>query len=158
MAELSAIADIDVVIAGLSCPTGPPKLKQHRALIDRCFAQPSVEAILAALEVEANPFAAETLATLRTKSPTSLKISHRQIRAGRDLGFDDCMRMEWRMVNRVVAGHDFYEGTRAAIIDKDRNPRWRPGRLQEVAEEDVARYFAPFDGIRELRFDWEEGT
>ncbi len=134
--------------------TGPPALAAHRALIDRCFDQSSVEEILRALAADTDPFAAETLATLRTKSPTSLKIAHRQIRAGRDLGFDDCMRMEWRMVNRVIAGHDFYEGTRAAIIDKDRKPCWQPARLEEVTEAEVARYFAPLPGD-ELSFDWE---
>jgi enoyl-CoA hydratase len=141
-------------IAALARPAGSAKLEPHRALIDRCFAKESVEDILAALESEQDPFATETLGTLRSKSPTSLKIAHRQIRAGRDLSFDDCMRMEWRLVNRVVAEHDFYEGTRAAIIDKDRKPRWRPARLEEVTEQDIARYFAPLDGD-ELRFDWE---
>ncbi len=129
--------------------------RQHRTLIDRCFSKDSVEEILAALAAETDRFAAETLVVLKTKSPTSLKITHRQIRAGRDLGFDNCMRMEWRMVNRVIAGHDFYEGTRAAIIDKDRQPRWQPARLEEVTENEVARYFAPLPGD-ELRFDWEE--
>jgi enoyl-CoA hydratase len=138
-----------------SRPTGPPTLTPRRAPIDRCFDRNSVEEIFAALAMETDLFAAETLAILRTKSPTSLKIAHRQIRAGRDLGFDDCMRMEWRMVNRVVAGHDFYEGTRAAIVDKDRRPGWQPARLEDVTEEEVARYFAPLPGD-ELRFDWEE--
>jgi enoyl-CoA hydratase len=135
-------------------PIEPPKLAQHRALIDRCFGKNSVEEIVAALATEPNPFAAETLAVLAAKSPTSLKIAHRQIRTGRDLDFDDCMRMEWRMVNRVIAGHDFYEGVRAAIIDKDRTPRWQPARLEDVTEDEIARYFAPLPGD-ELRFDWE---
>jgi enoyl-CoA hydratase len=141
-------------IAAVAQATEPPKLTAHRTVIDRCFGKGSVEEILSALAAEPDPFAAETLATLKTKSPTSLKIAHRQINAGRNLGFDDCMRMEWRMVNRVIAGHDFYEGTRAAIIDKDRKPRWRPARREDVTEAEVARYFAPLPGD-ELRFDWE---
>jgi enoyl-CoA hydratase len=137
-----------------SHPTEPAKLAAHRALIDRCFAQPSIEEIIAALTVEREPFAAETLAVLAAKSPTSLKIARRQIATGRGLAFDDCMRMEWRMVNRVIRGHDFYEGVRAAIVDKDRKPRWRPARLADVTEDEVARYFVPLPGD-ELRFDWE---
>lgn len=149
--EWDRLSDADSIA---SQPTEPPKLAIHRALIDRCFGKPSVEDILTALAAEKDLFAADALATLRAKSPTSLKIAHRQIGTGRDIGFDDCMRMEWRMVNRVIAGHDFYEGTRAAIIDKDRAPRWQPARLEDVTDAAVASYFAPLPGD-ELRFDWE---
>ena len=103
------------------------------------------------------PSPSRPLTALRTKSPTSLKLAHRQIVTGRDLSFDDCMRMEWRLVNRVVAGHDFYEGTRAAVIDKDRAPRWQPATLTEVSDAEIARHFAPLPGD-ELSFDWEETT
>jgi enoyl-CoA hydratase len=142
-------------LARIAQPPASPLLARHRALIDRCFSKSSVEEILAALEADQDRFASETLAVLAAKSPTSLKITHRQIRLGRDFDFDDCMRMEWRMVNRVIAGHDFYEGTRAAIIDKDHEPHWQPARLEEVTEADVARHFAPLPGD-ELQFDWEQ--
>jgi enoyl-CoA hydratase len=148
-----ALSDADS-IAAVSQATEPPRLAAHRALIDRSFGKGSVEEILVALAADQDPFAAETLAVLKTKSPTSLKIAHRQINAGRDLGFDDCMKMEWRIVNRVIAAHDFYEGTRAAIIDKDRKPRWQPARLEDVTDAQVTRYFAKLPG-NELRFDWE---
>jgi enoyl-CoA hydratase/carnithine racemase len=134
---------------------GAPPLAEHRAIMDRCFDRNSVEEIMAALAAEHDAFAVETLATLHLKSPTSLKITHRQIAAGRGLDFEACMRMEWRLVNRVIEGHDFYEGTRAAVIEKDRNPHWLPARLEEVTEGEVARYFAPRDGD-ELTFPWEE--
>jgi enoyl-CoA hydratase len=142
-------------VARIAQPPARPQLAHHRALIDRCFSKDSVEEILAALEAETDRFATETLVVLDAKSPTSLKITHRQIRLGCDLDFDNCMRMEWRMVNRVIAGHDFYEGIRATIIDKDRKPRWQPARLEEVTGAEVARYFAPLPGD-ELHFDWEQ--
>jgi enoyl-CoA hydratase len=142
-------------ISRIAQPAASSQLARHRALIDRCFDKDSVEEILMALEAEQDRFATEAHVALDAKSPTSLKITHRQIRLGCDLDFDNCMRMEWRMVNRVIAGHDFYEGTRAAIIDKDRKPRWQPARLDEVTEAEVARYFAPLPGD-ELRFDWEQ--
>lgn len=148
--------DVDQTIARFARPTGMPALTVHHAVIDRCFAQSSVEAILSALAAEEDDFAAGTLSILGSKSPTSLKLTFRQIMAGRDLAFDDCMRMEWRMVNRVIAGHDFYEGTRAAIIDKDRRPRWQPARLEDVSDREIARYFAPLDPGGELVFDWKE--
>ena len=58
------------------------------------------------------------------------------------------MRMEFRILNRMLAGHDFYEGIRAAVIDKDGKPQWRPPSLDEVSAEAVDAYFAPLD--REL--------
>jgi enoyl-CoA hydratase len=64
------------------------------------------------------------------------------------------MRMEWRMVGRIIRGHDFYEGTRAVVIDKDQKPAWRPRTLAEVSEADVDAYFAPLNA-GDLRYDWE---
>ncbi len=146
---------VDAVLGGFAADPGPAPLAARRGDIDRLFAGDSVEAILAALEGEGSDWARETVATIRTKSPTSLKITFRQIREGAGRGFDDCMRMEWRMVNRVIAGHDFYEGTRAVVIDKDQKPAWQPARLDQVGEAEVAAYFAPLpDG--DLGFDWEE--
>jgi enoyl-CoA hydratase/isomerase-like protein len=86
---------------------------------------------------------------MRTKSPTATKLAFRQIRNGKILGFDDCMRMEFRMVHRVIAGHDFYEGVRATIIDKDGAPKWKPASLAEVGERDIDAYFEPL-GDKEL--------
>jgi len=152
--NLGALTDLESVEKQAESPGDAP-LARNRAMIDRCFGKDSVEKILAALDAERGTFAAETLAALATKSPTSLKLTHRQIRAGGALVFDDCMRMEWRMVNRVIEGHDFYEGTRAAVIDKDRKPRWRPESLAQITDKEVASYFAPLDGD-ELHFDWEK--
>ncbi|MGH6870838.1 MAG: enoyl-CoA hydratase/isomerase family protein [Rhizomicrobium sp.] len=120
-------------------------LPAHRCAIDRIFAKESVEAILAALDADHTDWSRDTAKTLRTKSPTSLKIAFRQVREGARLDFDDCMRMEYRMVHRVVAGHDFYEGVRAAIIDKDGAPKWSPADLADVTDADVNAYFAPLD-------------
>lgn len=120
-------------------------LCEHRAAIDRVFAGNSVEEILAALDGEHTDWASDTASVIRTKSPTSLKIAFRQIREGAKLGFDDCMRMEFRMVNRIIAGHDFYEGVRATILDKDGAPKWKPAALGDVTEADVCAYFAPLD-------------
>jgi hypothetical protein len=71
------------------------------------------------------------------------------VREGKTLSFDECMRMEFRMVNRIVEGHDFYEGVRATILDKDGAPKWKPSALAAVSDADVAAYFAPL-GEKEL--------
>jgi enoyl-CoA hydratase len=140
----------DAAITALAGDAGAPPLAQHQALINRCFAGNSVETILSALAAELNEWAVATATTIRTKSPTSLKLAFRQLREGRRLAFDDCMRMEFRMVNRVIAGHDFYEGVRATIIDKDQAPKWQPAMLEAVSEADIDAYFAPL-GEKELK-------
>ncbi len=125
-------------------------LAEHRAKIDRIFAAESVEAALAGLDAESGDWPRATAAAIRTKSPTSLKLVYREMREGKKRSFDDCMRMEYRMANRVLSGHDFYEGVRAAIIEKDNAPRWRPAALAEVTDETVDAHFATL-GEMELR-------
>ena len=75
------------------------------------------------------------------------EVGVRQIRAG--IGFAEVLRMEYRLTQACMAGHDFYEGVRAAVIDKDRRPKWRPARLDQVTEAAVDAYFAPL-GDRDL--------
>ena len=123
-------------------PSEQSRVMGLRALIDKHFASASLEAIEASLADDKSLFASETLKALQTKSPTSLKVTYRQIREGAKLSFEDCMRLEFRLTNRFMAGHDFYEGVRALIVDKDQSPKWRPARLQEVSAEAVDEYFA----------------
>jgi len=125
-------------------------LEAQRQTIDRIFAADSVEEILARLDADESSFARETAATIRAKSPTSLKLAFCQMRAGRDLCLEDCLKMEYRMASRILAGHDFAEGVRAALIDKDQSPRWQPAKLGEVSEHDIDAYFEPL-GENELR-------
>jgi len=123
---------------------GPAPLAAHRQAIDRCFGADTVEEILARLGGERTAWAEETIAALQRKSPTSLKVTLRQLRLGAGLGdFGAAMRMEYRMALHAVAADDFYEGVRAAVIDKDQAPRWRPATLAEVSEAMVDRYFEP---------------
>lgn len=118
------------------------KIAGLQQAIDRHFAHGSVEEIFASLETDPSLFAAETLKALRTKSPISLKVAYRQIREGKELGFEDCMRLEFRLTNRFMRGHDFYEGVRAAILEKDNAPKWQPPSLEAVTAAHVDAYFA----------------
>jgi enoyl-CoA hydratase len=117
--------------------------------VDRLCKADRVEDILRAFEAEAGvdgihaAFGRSTAATIRTKSPTSLKVTLALLRRGRFLDFDECMRTEFRVASRVARGHDFYEGIRSVIIDKDRTPRWRPAELASVEAADVERHFEP---------------
>jgi enoyl-CoA hydratase len=138
---------VDATLAAFAEPVGPGKLAPHRAAIDRFFSGGRVEDILAALdETQGGPdaaFAAATAAIIRAKSPTALKLALAQMRAGATLSFEACMQTEFRIVSRVIHGHDFYEGVRAVIVDKDNAPHWRPATLAEVSDAEIARHFAP---------------
>ena len=131
---------------GFSADPGPPPMAEHRAAIDRCFAGDSLEAVIQALEAEGGDWSEKTLTALAGKSPTSLKVTHRQLRRGASLSFSQAMTMEFRLSQRFCAGHDFREGVRAAVIDKDRRPQWQPRTLAEVGESDIDAYFAPLAG------------
>jgi enoyl-CoA hydratase/carnithine racemase len=135
----------DAVIAPLQESVPDTFLLDHRAAIDRIFALGSVEEILAALDAGHTDWGDDTAKAIRGKSPTATKIAFRQVREGGKLDFDDCMKMEWRMVNRVVKGHDFYEGVRATIIDKDGAPKWNPADLAAVTDVAIEAYFTPIE-------------
>ena len=130
-------------IARFAGGAGEAPLAAERDAIDRCFAGGSVEEIIDALGSEGGTWAEGTRAVLATKSPTSLKVTFRQLRTGRDLDFAAAMRMEYRLSQRFCAGHDFVEGVRAVVIDKDNAPQWKPATLAQVSEADVDAYFAP---------------
>lgn len=148
----SSSAAVDAMIARFVEPVGLQTLPGLRDAIDRCFAGDSVEAILLALDREGGAWATETASVLRDKSPTSLKVTLRQLRGGKGLTIEDALIREYRMSQHCMAGHDFAEGIRAVLIDKDQRPVWRPATLAEVDDAVVAGYFAPL-GPQDLRFD-----
>ena len=123
-----------------------PKLEGLQRAINLHFAAASVEEIMASLESGKSLFEEQTVKSLKGKSPTSLKVAFRQVREGAKLGFEDCMRLEFRLTNRFMRGHDFYEGVRAVIIDKDNAPKWDPPSIDLVRARDVDSYFAPLEG------------
>nr|BAJ86945.1 predicted protein [Hordeum vulgare subsp. vulgare]BAJ88128.1 predicted protein [Hordeum vulgare subsp. vulgare] len=134
-----------------------PSLKGSSSLnrmdiINRCFSKGTVEEIISTLEQEA-PSVSDKLVTaaiqsLRKASPTSLKISLASIREGRLQTVGECLRREYRMVCHVMRGdfsRDFFEGCRAILVDKDRNPKWMPPTLDQVHDGVVANYFSKVD-------------
>ena len=132
---------IDEIIADFARDPGVPELLAHRAVIDTCFASDRAEDILTALDAISEPFAAEAAATIRAMSPTSIKLTLKEMRRGRTLNFDSCMRMEYRLSQSVLAGRDFYEGVRAQLVDKDRMPKWYPASLDAVDDNAVDSLF-----------------
>jgi enoyl-CoA hydratase/carnithine racemase len=146
---LCGAVSVDALLAAFAAPAGEGPLAARRAAIDRLFRGERIEDILAALDAAATAdgtdaaFAGATAALMRTKSPTSLKVTLAQMRRGASLDFAECMRTEFRIVSRVVRGRDLYEGIRAVIVDKDQTPRWQPPTLDAVSAAEVERYFAP---------------
>jgi len=143
VAALAAGGDIDTAIAGHAADAGAPELPANRTAIDRCFAHDRMEDIMAALDTEDGAFAAETAATLRLMSPTSLKLTLKLIRKARTLDLDDCFRMDYRLSQSVLGGHDFYEGVRAQLVDKDKQPKWYPSTLDAVDDTAIDSLFVP---------------
>ncbi|MHC2217149.1 enoyl-CoA hydratase/carnithine racemase [Rhizobium leguminosarum] len=140
----SSSSDVDAVLQALSEPQGESRLRQNAAMIDRAFRFDSVEEILAALAGEEGEFAAETRRVMLTRSPTSLKLALRLLRAGRrSASLAECLGRELGACLQMLDNPDFFEGIRAAVIDKDRNPQWSPGSVEAVGVEMVEHFLKP---------------
>ena len=120
---------------------GAGKLAPNRKRIATAFSAGSVEAILERLDRDGGDFAQDTARTIRTRSPTSLKLVFQELRRARGMTLKECLAMEFRLAKHVLVGHDFSEGIRAALVDRDRNPKWQPPSLAGVGE--LERFFAP---------------
>ncbi|XP_071718434.1 3-hydroxyisobutyryl-CoA hydrolase 1-like [Rutidosis leptorrhynchoides] len=140
-----------------------PKLKEYSQYfrlktIERCFSRRTVEDIISALEKEASrsmdDWISWTIDSIKKASPTSLKISLRSIREGRLEGVGQCLIREYRMVCCVIQGEfsrDVFEGCRALLLDKDKNPKWEPSKLEKVSDRMVDCYFEALNDK-----DWED--
>jgi enoyl-CoA hydratase len=112
--------------------------------LNRLFVGDSVEQIFEFLEADSSDWGKAQLATMKTKSPQTLKVAFRELEAGAAMtDFADNMAMEYRIGSRVVRRHDFLEGVRAVIIDKDNAPKWDPAKLEDVSDAMLDEIFAP---------------
>lgn len=122
-------------------PAPPPLLYLHREMIDRTFAFDTVEEIMSSLAALTSEFASKARDVLLAKSPTSLKLTLRLLRLGRaSESLEDCLEREFISSLNMLRSQDFFVGVRAAVIDKDRQPRWSPATLDEVDDEAVERH------------------
>lgn len=120
----------------------PFVLEKHLSDIDRLFGGDSMEDIVRDLKADGSDFASKQVEMLSKMSPTSLKITLKQLQAGATLSLQDVLAMEYRLSQACMRGHDFYEGVRAVLVDKDQSPRWKPSRLEEVSQESVEQCFS----------------
>lgn len=146
-AKAAMVADpqgIEATLDRLGIAPPEPGLLAHRADIDRLFAADTLEAVFAAMEADDGDFARDQLAVLRTKSPQAMKVSLRLLYDGGLMqSFADEMAQEYAVASRVVQRHDFMEGVRAVIVDKDNAPRWQPATPDAVTEHVIDQIFAP---------------
>ena len=146
-AKAAIIADphgIEAILDRLGVAAPAAKLLDHRDAIDRLFASDMLEEVFAALEADGGDFAAEQLAVLRGKSPQAMKVSLRLLYDGSLMqSFADEMVQEYAVACRVVQRHDFLEGVRAVIVDKDNAPRWQPATPDAVTDHVIDQIFAP---------------
>ena len=137
-------AGVETILADASAEPGDAALLAHREAIGRLFASDRLEEVLAALAADGGEFAQATLATLATKSPQTMKVSLKLLLDGATMPtFEDEMRQEYAIGSRVVQRHDFLEGVRAVIVDKDNAPRWQPASAEEVSDHLIDQIFAP---------------
>ncbi|KAE9556075.1 hypothetical protein FO519_000709 [Halicephalobus sp. NKZ332] len=125
-------------------------LKNHLDTINKTFDGKSVENIIQKLEKDGSKFSLEQVSALSKMSPTSLKVTFQQIMTGSVSDLAGVFKMEARMTHHFLQGHDFYEGCRAILIDKDRNPKWNPPKLSDVSVDTVNGYFEPVPGVPDL--------
>ena len=144
-------AFVDGIIAQFSATPEDGKLETLQDTIDQAFGAGSVQEIMAELTSMTGDWAKETLETLSKRSPTSMKVAFEQLNRGVALDLESCLVMEYRMTQACMAGHDFYEGIRAVLIDKDHSPSWEPATVAGVSDDLVARHFEPL-GDEDLSF------
>jgi enoyl-CoA hydratase len=146
-------AEVKATIDGFATgeTSGPVAAIQPR--IDRWFAHDRMQDIVAALQRDGSELAQSTLKTLNEKSPRGMVVALKLLRLARaSSSLEQCLVREYRAALEVFASDDFREGIRAAVIDKDRNPRWSPPAIQDVTPEMVAPYFSEI-GVDELVFN-----
>ncbi|MEO8135914.1 MAG: enoyl-CoA hydratase/isomerase family protein, partial [Betaproteobacteria bacterium] len=144
--------DVKTIIDGFATGEAAGPVAAIRSQIDGWFAHDRVQDILAALQRDGSELAHATLKTLSEKSPRGMAVALKLLRLARtSSSLEQCLVREYRAALEVFRSDDFREGVRAAIIDKDRNPRWSPSRVEDVTSEIVAPYFAEI-GADEIVF------
>lgn len=144
--------DIGEVISRFSSAPIATELDSLLPRINKCFDGDSVEEIYKNLHLDGSDWAMDTIKVLNQKSPTALKLTHRNIKLGKNSTLHDCLRREYRVGIHHCIDSDLKEGVRAILIDKDFKPKWNPETIQQVTEEHVARFFQPLPDGDELSF------
>ena len=153
VADCHSADDVSEKLDELSTPPASSRLATARSWIDSCYSADNVEDIIDRLRRCDAKSADTAIEAMRKASPTSLKVTLRNLRAAASFKrVEECFQQDYRIVLACIAGHDFIEGIRATIVDKDRNPAWFPAQIEAVTPDIVERHFRPV-GALELNFD-----
>ena len=148
----AASGEVQTLIDGYATGEAVGPVAAMQARIDGWFGHDRMEDIFAALQRDGSELAQSTIRTLNEKSPRGMVVSLKLLRLGRrSSSLEECLVREYRAALEVFRSDDFREGVRAAVIDKDRNPRWSPPRVEDVTPGMLAPYFAEI-GADELVF------
>lgn len=124
-------------------PDAEGELQAHSDILAKCCNGNKVQPIIDALKASTSPWAREQAAVIESRSPISLKVSLAHLRMSKTMSFDQITAQDFILSQHFLQGHDFYEGVRAVLVDKDRQPRWTPATLDEVTQGMVQDYFLP---------------
>jgi enoyl-CoA hydratase len=145
LTRLANAEPVDPMLDGLNEIQPPGELRNEWGEISRHFSEPTLAGIFESLERAASqgsPWAGKTLGGLKACAPLSLAIAFRHIQAALRYDIRETLIEDFRICTRVLADHDFGEGVRAALIDKDRKPAWRPDTLSAVTPQMLDGFFA----------------
>jgi enoyl-CoA hydratase len=146
-------SEVKTLISGFATGESSGPVAANQAQIDRWFAHDRMQDIVADLRRDGSELAQSTLKTLQEKSPRGMVVALKLLRLARgSRSLEECLVREYRAALEVFRSDDFREGVRAAVIDKDRNPRWSPAAIADVTDTMIAPYFAGI-GADELVFD-----
>jgi enoyl-CoA hydratase/carnithine racemase len=143
---------VDAVVAGFATDPGAPSLPAIIEEIDRCFSAATLAEVVSRLTARNSDWAQQQLATLAKMSPTAMKVTLEQLKRCANRSFEDSMTIEYRISQACMRpGHDFFEGVRALLIDKDQKPQWNPPTIDAVTAQMVEAHFEPV--ANDLVFD-----
>jgi enoyl-CoA hydratase/carnithine racemase len=152
--DLSNPQRIEELLSSFNEYPGKSTLAEHRDLIDRCFTANSVEEIINNLSHEVHhPFAKAALEKIQKNCPMSLKVTFELMRRSKGKSLKEALSLEFRVGFRMVRRDDIKEGVKAVLIKKDYSPIWNPPHVQNISDEDVARFFEPLPPSSEISFD-----
>ncbi|MCE1236961.1 MAG: enoyl-CoA hydratase/isomerase family protein [Hyphomicrobiales bacterium] len=154
LASLCETGDPAVIGTFLADP-GEAPIAARRPAIDRLFTGDDAAAIVARLAAEEGPdadWARGLAAEIASKSPTSVAVALHQVRIGGSLSFEECMRIEFRIVCHILKGNDFYEGVRSVLVDRDNRPVWRPASLADLDRAEIEAHFTTVPDGGDLTF------
>jgi len=133
--------DVGAALGAFHVDAAPSELMARADLIEEIFSAPTVAEVMRRLDACEDPWGGKVAAGIRSKSPTSVHLAFEQMQRGARLDFAGCMRLEYRIVTKILEGHDFFEGVRALLVDKDQAPKWQPDRLDQIGGTVLAPYF-----------------